>query len=158
MQKITPFLWFDSQAEEAAKFYVSVFGNSRILKIVRYGKAGPGPAGAVMTVAFELQGVPFTALNGGPQHPFSEAISFVVNCQSQAEVDTLWEKLSAGGRPDRCGWVKDRFGLSWQIVPTVLPVLLADPDPVKAERTMAAMLRMSKLDIAALEKAHAGGS
>ena len=121
MQKITPFLWFDSQAEEAAKFYVSVFGNSRILKIVRYGKAGPGPAGSVMTVAFELNGVPFTALNGGPQHPFSEAISFVVNCQSQAEVDTLWEKLSAGGRPDRCGWVKDRFGLSWQIVPSVLP-------------------------------------
>jgi len=158
MQKITPFLWFDSQAEEAAKFYVSVFGNSRILKIVRYGEAGPGPAGSVMTVAFELHGVPFTALNGGPQHPFSEAISFVVNCQSQAEVDSLWEKLSAGGRPDRCGWVKDRFGLSWQIVPTVLPVLLSDPDPTKAARTMAAMLRMSKLDIAALEKAHAGDS
>ena len=154
MQKITPFLWFDSQAEEAARFYVSVFPNSRIVKTVRYGAAGPGPAGSVMTVAFELQGVPFTALNGGPQHPFSEAISFVVNCQSQAEVDTLREKLSAGGRPDRCGWVKDRFGLSWQIVPTVLPVLLADPDPVKAERTMAAMLRMSKLDIAALEKAY----
>ena len=156
MQKITPFLWFDSQAEEAAKFYVSVFGNSRILKTVRYGKAGPGPDGSVMTVVFELNGVQFTALNGGPPHQFSEAISFVVNCQSQAEVDTLWEKLSAGGRPDRCGWVKDRYGLSWQVVPTVLPVLLSDPDPVKAQRAMAAMLKMSKLDIAALEKAHAG--
>ena len=156
MQKITPFLWFDSQAEEAAKFYVSVFGNSRILKVVRYGNAGPGPAGSVMTVVFELNGTQFTALNGGPAHKFSEAISFVVNCQSQAEVDTLWEKLSAGGQPDRCGWVKDRYGLSWQVVPTALPVLLGDPDPAKAQRTMAAMLRMGKLDIAALEKAHAG--
>jgi len=157
MQKITPFLWFDSQAEEAAKFYVSVFGNSRIVKTVRYGAAGPGPAGSVMTVQFELNGVPFTALNGGPLFQFSEAISFVVNCQSQAEVDTLWEKLSAGGQPGRCGWLKDRFGLSWQIVPTALPVLLGDPDPVKAQRTMAAMLKMDKLDIVALEKAHAGG-
>jgi predicted 3-demethylubiquinone-9 3-methyltransferase (glyoxalase superfamily) len=157
MQKITPFLWFDSQAEEAAKFYVSVFGNSRIVKTVRYGTAGPGPAGSVMTVQFELTGVPFTALNGGPLFHFSEAISFVVNCQSQPEVDTLWEKLSAGGKPGRCGWLKDRYGLSWQIVPTVLPVLLGDPDPVKAQRTMAAMLKMDKLDIAALEKAHAGG-
>ena len=112
MQKISPFLWFDSQAEEAAKFYVAVFGNSRILKTVRYGTAGPGPAGSVMTVVFELNGVQFTALNGGPLHRFSEAISFVVNCQSQAEVDTVWEKLSAGGQPDRCGWVKDRYGLS----------------------------------------------
>ena len=156
MQKITPFLWFDSQAEEAAKFYVSVFGNSRILKTVRFGKAGPGPDGSVMTVVFELNGVQFTALNGGPLHRFSEAISFVVNCQSQAEVDTVWEKLSAGGQPDRCGWVKDRYGLSWQVVPSVLPVLLGDPDAAKAQRTMAAMLKMSKLDIAALEKAHAG--
>ena len=156
MQKISPFLWFDSQAEEAAKFYVSVFGNSRILKTVRYGAAGPGPAGSVMTVVFELNGVQFTALNGGPLHRFSEAISFVVNCQSQAEVDTVWEKLSAGGQPDRCGWVKDRYGLSWQVVPSVLPVLLGDPDAAKAQRTMAAMLKMSKLDIAALEKAHAG--
>ena len=158
MQKITPFLWFDSQAEEAAKFYVSVFGNSRILKTVRYGAAGPGPAGSVMTVQFELSGVPFTALNGGPLFQFSEATSFVVNCQSQAEVDALWEKLSAGGNPGRCGWLKDRYGLSWQVVPTALPVLLADPDPVKAQRTMAAMLKMDKLDIAALEKAHAGRS
>jgi len=156
MQKISPFLWFDSQAEEAAKFYVAVFGNSRILKTVRYGTAGPGPAGSVMTVVFELNGVQFTALNGGPLHRFSEAISFVVNCQSQAEVDTVWEKLSAGGQPDRCGWVKDRYGLSWQVVPSVLPVLLGDPDAAKAQRTMAAMLKMSKLDIAALEKAHAG--
>jgi predicted 3-demethylubiquinone-9 3-methyltransferase (glyoxalase superfamily) len=158
MQKITPFLWFDSQAEEAARFYVSVFPNSRILKTVRYGAAGPGPAGSVMTVAFELSGVPFTALNGGPQFHFSEAISFVVNCQSQGEVDALWEKLAAGGRTDRCGWLKDKYGLSWQVVPTVLPVLLADPDPVKAQRTMAAMLKMDKLNIAALEKAHAGAS
>ena len=156
MQKISPFLWFDSQAEEAAKFYVAVFGNSRILKTVRYGTAGPGPAGSVMTVVFELNGVQFTALNGGPLHRFSEAISFVVNCQSQAEVDTVWEKLSAGGQPDRCGWVKDRYGLSWQVVPSVLPVLLGDPDAAKAQRSMAAMLKMSKLDIAALEKAHAG--
>ena len=158
MQKITPFLWFDSQAEEAAKFYVSVFGNSRILKTVRYGTAGPGPAGSVMTVQFELNGVPFTALNGGPLFRFSEATSFVVNCQSQAEVDALWEKLSAGGNPGRCGWLKDRYGLSWQIVPTVLPVLLGDPDAVKAQRTMAAMLQMDKLDIGALEKAHAGAT
>ncbi len=157
MQKITPFLWFDTQAEEAARFYVSVFSNSRILKTVRYGAAGPGPAGSVMTVVFELNGVQFTALNGGPMFHFSEAISFVVNCQSQAEVDTLWEKLSAGGKPDRCGWVKDKYGLSWQVVPTVLPVLLSDPDPLKAQRTMQAMLKMAKLDIAALEKAHAGG-
>ncbi len=158
MQKITPFLWFDTQAEEAARFYVSVFGNSRILKTVRYGPAGPGAAGSVMTVVFELNGVQFTALNGGPAFHFSEAVSFVVNCQSQPEVDTLWEKLSAGGNPDRCGWVKDKYGLSWQVVPTVLPVLLSDPDPLKAQRTMQAMLKMGKLDIAALEKAHAGGS
>ncbi|MBV8145990.1 MAG: VOC family protein [Gammaproteobacteria bacterium] len=158
MQKITPFLWFDHEAEEAAKFYVSVFANSRILKTVRYSGAGPGPAGSVLTVAFELNGVQFTALNGGPQHQFSEAISFVVNCHSQAEVDTVWEKLSAGGRTDRCGWLKDRFGLSWQVVPTVLPALLGDPDPVRAQRTMQAMLKMDKLDIAALERAHAGGA
>jgi len=158
MQKITPFLWFDTQAEEAARFYVSIFSNSRILKTVRYGEAGPGPTGAVMTVAFELNGVPFTALNGGPLFHFSEAISFVVNCQSQAEVDSLWEKLSAGGQPGRCGWLRDKYGLSWQVVPTVLPVLLSDPDAAKAQRTMRAMLKMDKLDIAALEKAHSGDS
>jgi len=156
MQKITTFLWFDRQAEEAARFYVSVFTNSRIVKTVRYGAAGPGPTGSVMTVAFELNGVPFTALNGGPLFHFSEAISFVVNCQSQPEVDTLWQKLSAGGEPGRCGWLKDKYGLSWQVVPTVLPVLLSDPDAAKAQRTMQAMLKMDKLDIAGLERAHAG--
>ena len=156
MQRITPFLWFDSQAEQAARFYVSVFTNSRIVKTVRYGEAGPGPTGSVMTVAFELNGVPFTALNGGPLFQFSEAISFVVNCQSQSEVDLLWEKLSAGGEPGRCGWLKDKYGLSWQLVPTVLPVLLGDPDAAKAQRTMQAMLKMDKLDIAALERAHSG--
>jgi len=156
MQRITPFLWFDTQAEEAARFYVSVFTNSRIVKTVRYGEAGPGPTGSVMTVAFELNGVPFTALNGGPLFHFSEAISFVVNCQSQSEVDVLWEKLSAGGEPRRCGWLKDKYGLSWQLVPTVLPALLGDPDAAKAQRTMQAMLKMDKLDIAALERAHSG--
>ena len=148
MQKITTFLWFDRQAEEAARFYVSVFTNSRIVKTVRYGAAGPGPTGSVMTVAFEL--------NGGPLFHFSEAISFVVNCQSQPEVDALWQKLSAGGEPGRCGWLKDKYGLSWQVVPTVLPVLLSDPDAAKAQRTMQAMLNMDKLDIAGLERAHAG--
>jgi predicted 3-demethylubiquinone-9 3-methyltransferase (glyoxalase superfamily) len=158
MQKITPFLWFDTQAEEAARFYVSIFNNSRIVKTVRYGEAGPGPAGSVMTVAFELNGVPFTALNGGPLFDFSEAVSFVVNCQSQAEVDSLWQKLSAGGRPGRCGWLKDKYGLSWQVVPTVLPALLSDPDAARAQRTMQAMLKMDKLDIAALERAHSGSA
>jgi predicted 3-demethylubiquinone-9 3-methyltransferase (glyoxalase superfamily) len=156
MQKITPFLWFDSQAEEAAKFYVSVFGNSRIVKTVRYGTAGPGPAGSVMTVQFELNGVPFTALNGGPLFHFSEAISFVVNCQSQTEVDTLWEKLSAGGKPSQCGWLKDRYGLSWQIVPVALMEMMADPDPVKAGRVMQAMLQMKKIDIKGLRQAYSG--
>jgi predicted 3-demethylubiquinone-9 3-methyltransferase (glyoxalase superfamily) len=158
MQKITPFLWFDTQAEEAARFYVSIFNNSRIVKTVRYGEAGPGPAGSVMTVAFELNGVPFTALNGGPLFDFSEAVSFVVNCQSQAEVDSLWPKLSAVGRPGRCGWLKDKYGLSWQVVPTVLPALLSDPDAARAQRTMQAMLKMDKLDIAALERAHSGSA
>jgi len=156
MQKITAFLWFDTQAEEAARFYVSIFANSRILKTLRYGASGPGPAGSVMTVAFELNGVQFTALNGGPQFRFTEAISFVIHCQSQAEVDNLWEKLGAGGKTNHCGWLKDKYGLSWQVVPTVLPVLLSDPDPVKSQRTMQAMLKMDKLDIAVLEKAHAG--
>ena len=156
MQKITPFLWFDTQAEEAARFYVSVFGNSRILKTVRYGEAGPGPAGSVMTVQFELNGVPFTALNGGPLFRFSEAISFVVHCQSQAEIDTLWEKLSAGGTPDRCGWLKDKYGLSWQVVPTGLGEVLADEDPARAKRAMEAMLKMSKLDLNAMKHAANG--
>ena len=156
MQKITPFLWFDSQAEEAANYYVSIFSNSRILDIARYGEAGPGPKGSVMTVAFELNGVRFVALNGGPQYRFSEAISFIVNCETQAEVDELWGKLSAGGEERPCGWLKDRYGLSWQVVPTVLPELLTDPDAVRAQRAMRAMLKMRKLDIATLRKAHAG--
>ena len=149
IQKITPFLWFDRQAEEAAKFYVSIFPNSRIVKVVRYGEAGPGPAGSAMTVAFELEGQSFTALNGGPHFKFTEAISFVVHCQTQVEVDGYWEQLSAGGAEVQCGWVKDKFGLSWQIVPTVLPELLGDPDPKKAGRVMQAMMTMKKLDIRA---------
>jgi len=158
MQKITPFLWFDTQAEEAANHYVSIFANSRILKIARYGEAGPGPKGSVMTVAFEINGQPFTAINGGPQFTFSEAISFVVSCETQAEIDTLWEKLSAGGKESRCGWLKDRYGLSWQLVPTVLPELLGDKDSARAQRAMQAMLKMGKLDIAALKRAHQGAA
>jgi len=158
MQNITPFLWFDSQAGEAADFYVSIFRNSRVLKTVHYGAAGPGAPGSVMTVEFELDGLRLVALNGGPHFKFSEAVSFVVNCDSQAEVDSYWERLSAGGRPDRCGWLKDRYGLSWQVVPSVLPQLLGDPDSLKAQRTMQAMLKMDKLDIAVLRRAHAGGN
>jgi predicted 3-demethylubiquinone-9 3-methyltransferase (glyoxalase superfamily) len=154
IQKITPFLWFDHQAEEAASFYVSIFPNSRIVKTVRYGPAGPGPAGSVMTVEFQLDGQSFVALNGGPHFKFNEAISFVVNCQTQDEVDRYWEKLSAGGTEVQCGWLKDKFGLSWQIVPTVLPELLGDPDLAKAQRVMKAMLAMKKLSIPALRQAH----
>jgi len=158
MQKITPFLWFDTQAEEAANYYVSIFANSRILKIARYGEAGPGPKGSVMTVAFEINGQQFTAINGGPQFTFSEAISFVVSCETQAEIDTLWGKLSAGGKESRCGWLKDRYGLSWQLVPAVLPELLGDKDSARAQRAMQAMLKMGKLDIAALKRAHQGAA
>ncbi|MGO9601768.1 MAG: VOC family protein [Isosphaeraceae bacterium] len=154
MQKITPFLWFDHQAEEAASFYASIFPNSRILKVIRYGRAGPGPAGSAMTVEFELEGQSFVALNGGSHFKFTEAISFVVNCQTQEEVDDYWEKLCEGGTPVECGWLKDKFGLSWQIVPTALPKLLSDPDPEKAQRVMKAMLTMKKLDISALEQAY----
>ena len=154
IQKITPFLWFDHQAEEAAAFYSSIFPNSKIVKVVRYGEAGPGPAGSAMTVEFQLEGQTFVALNGGPHFKFTEAISFVVNCQTQEEVDAYWEKLSAGGAEVQCGWLKDKFGLSWQIVPTVLPELLSDPDPEKAERVMKAMLTMKKLDIRALRQAY----
>ena len=153
---ITPFLWFDQQAEEAAAFYTSIFPNSNITKVVRYGEAGPGPAGSAMTVAFELDGQSFVALNGGPHLKFSEAISFVVNCQTQQQVDTYWEKLSAGGTEVQCGWLKDKFGLSWQIVPTALPELLSDPDPQKSQRVMKAMLSMKKIDVAALRKAYQG--
>jgi predicted 3-demethylubiquinone-9 3-methyltransferase (glyoxalase superfamily) len=153
VQKITPFLWFDHQAEEAATFYASIFPNSKVLKVVRYGPAGPGPAGSAMTVEFQLEGQSFVALNGGPHFKFTEAVSFVVNCQTQDEVDFYWDKLSAGGGEVQCGWLKDKFGLSWQIVPTVLPELLANPDPKKSERVMKAMLTMKKLDIRALQQA-----
>jgi predicted 3-demethylubiquinone-9 3-methyltransferase (glyoxalase superfamily) len=153
IQKITPFLWLDHQAEAAATLYTSVFPDSKILKVVRYSEAGPGPAGSAMTVEFQLQGQTFVALNGGPHFKFTEAISFVVNCETQEEVDHYWEKLSSGGSESQCGWLKDRFGLSWQIVPTVLPEMLRDPDPSKAGRVVQAMMTMKKLDIQALEKA-----
>jgi predicted 3-demethylubiquinone-9 3-methyltransferase (glyoxalase superfamily) len=154
-QRITPFLWFDGQAEEAAKFYVSIFKNSRMTAIARYGDARPGPNGSVMTVGFELDGQKFTALNGGPLFKFTEAISLVVNCETQAEVDYYWDKLSAGGAPSQCGWLKDKFGLSWQIVPVALMELVKDKDREKANRVMAALMQMTKLDVAQLEKAAA---
>ncbi len=147
MQKISPFLWFDGQAEEAMQFYVSVFPNSRILSVRRYGEAGPGPKGSVMSVEAQLHGQRFNALNGGPQYKFTPAISFFVDCNTQAEVDELWEKLCAGGRPDNCGWLTDRYGVSWQIVPSRLGELIRHPAAMKA------MLKMQKLDIAALERA-----
>ncbi len=147
-------MWFDTQAEEAARFYVSVFKNSEIVKIARYGEAGPGPKGNVMTVVFELEGQEFIALNGGPQFKFTEAISFSVNCETQKEVDQFWEKLSQGGEEGPCGWLKDRYGLSWQINPVILGEMLSDPDPRKSRRVMQAMLKMKKIDIAALKKAY----
>jgi len=153
MRKITPFLWFDTQAEEAANFYVSVFKNSKVKTVSRYGDAGPGPKGSAMTVSFELDGQDFVALNGGPRYSFTPATSFVVNCESQEDVDYYWDKLSAGGRLDRCGWLTDRFGLSWQVVPTALGKLMADKDPAKSQRVMAALLQMEKLDIPTLEAA-----
>ena len=156
MQKIHPFLWFDNQAEEAMNFYVSIFKNSKIGKVVRYGDAGPGPKGSAMTATFELEGQQFTALNGGPHFKFTEAISFVVDCNSQEEVDELWEKLSAGGQPGQCAWLKDKFGLSWQIVPSVLVELLSNPDPAKSKRVMEAMMKMTKIDIAKLKQAAQG--
>ena len=155
MPKITPFLWFDDQAEEAAEFYVSVFPNSPILEVSRYGSAGPRPEGMVMTVSFELDGQRVTALNGGSEFTFSEAVSFLVDCETQDEVDAYWEALTAGGEPGPCGWLRDRFGLSWQIAPTALPRLLADPDREKSQRVMAAMLKMGKIEIAELERAAA---
>jgi predicted 3-demethylubiquinone-9 3-methyltransferase (glyoxalase superfamily) len=155
MQKITPCLWFDSEGEEAARFYTSVFPNSRIVDIAHYGSAGPRPEGTVMTVSFELDGQRFIALNGGPQFTFSEAVSFQVDCETQKEVDTFWSKLSEGGEEGPCGWLKDRFGLSWQIVPTVLTELLGDPDPEKSQRVMQAMLNMKKIEIDELERAAA---
>jgi len=156
MQKITPFLWFDGKAEEAANFYASTFRNARVAGLTRYGDAGPGPKGSVMIATFEIEGQKFIALNGGPEYSFTPAISFVVNCETQAEVDAYWEKLSAGGEPNRCGWLRDKYGVSWQIVPTALPRLLGDPDPAKAARVMQAMLRMTKIEIAGLERAYEG--
>ena len=155
-QKIKTFLWFDKDAEEAAKFYTSIFKNSRITAVARYGDAGPGPKGSAMTVAFELEGQEFLALNGGPQFKFTEAISLLVTCDSQQEIDELWSKLTAGGQESQCGWLKDRYGLSWQIVPSALPQLLQDPDPAKSARVMQAMLQMKKMDLARLERAHRG--
>ena len=154
MQKITPFLWFDNQAEEAARFYTSIFKNSKLGKIVRFGEAGPGPKGSVMTVSFELDGQEFTALNGGPEYKFNEAISFVVSCATQQEVDELWAKLAEGGEEVQMGWLKDRFGVSWQIVSTVLVELLSDPDPVKSARVMEEMLKMKKIEIKPLQEAY----
>ncbi|MEV4179167.1 VOC family protein [Nonomuraea sp. NPDC049709] len=153
MQKITTYLWFDNQAEEAATFYTSLFADSRILDVQRYGEAGPGPAGTAMMVSFELAGQRFLALNGGPEFKFNEAISLYVDCQSQEEVDELWAKLTEGGEESRCGWLKDRWGLSWQIIPGRLHELLQHPDPAKAQQAMMAMLGMQKIDIKALEEA-----
>ena len=153
MPSVTPFLWFDTEAEQAAELYTSVFPNSRIVDVTHYGSAGPRPEGMVMTVGFELDGQRLIALNGGPDFSFTEAISFVVSCETQEEVDRYWEMLSEGGEEGPCGWLKDKFGLSWQIVPDALPRLLADPDTEKAQRVMAAMLEMKKIDIEALERA-----
>jgi predicted 3-demethylubiquinone-9 3-methyltransferase (glyoxalase superfamily) len=154
MQKITPFLWFDDQAEEAMKFYVSIFKHSKVLGVARYGETGPGPKGTVMTARFQLEGQEFVALNGGPQFKFTEAISFLVNCETQEEVDYFWEKLSDGGEKSRCGWLKDKFGLSWQVVPTVLSEMLQDKNAQKSQRVTKAMLQMDKIDIEGLKRAY----
>jgi predicted 3-demethylubiquinone-9 3-methyltransferase (glyoxalase superfamily) len=156
LQKITPFLWFDNQAEEAATFYVSIFKNAKMGNVSRYGEGAPVPAGTVMVASFELEGIRFTALNGGPMYKFTEAVSFYVDCENQEEVDYFWGKLSDGGKIQQCGWLKDKFGLSWQIIPSALPKLLSDPDRKRAGRAMQAMLQMKKLDVAALQKAAAG--
>lgn len=157
MQKITPFLWFDDKAEEAANFYVSIFPNSKILDVARYSEAGPAPAGSVMTVTFSLDGQELIALNGGPHYKLSHAVSLFVSCETQEEVDVQWEKLLAGGgTPSQCGWLVDRYGLSWQIIPRVLLELMQDKDPARAKRVAEAMFKMIKIDIAALRKAHAG--
>ena len=154
MQKITPFLWFDKQAEEAMNFYTSIFKDSKIKKISRYPEGSPGPAGTVMTASFELNGQEFIVLNGGPQFHFTEAISFVVNCETQDEVDNFWGKLSEGGQKSQCGWLKDKYGLSWQIVPNALGAMLSDKDPEKAKRVMMSLMQMSKLDIKTLKQAY----
>lgn len=153
MQKITPFLWFDDKAEEAMNFYVSIFKHSKVGRVSRYGEAGPGSKGSVMSATFELDGQEFFALNGGPVFQFTPAISFFVNCETQAEVDEFWEKLSAGGETNRCGWLRDKYGVSWQIVPAILGKLLQDPDAAKSTRVMRAMMQMTKLDIRGLEQA-----
>jgi predicted 3-demethylubiquinone-9 3-methyltransferase (glyoxalase superfamily) len=157
MQKITPFLWFNDQAEEAARFYTSIFKDSKIVSVSRYGDAGPGPKGGVMVAQFQLEGQNFLALNGGPQFKFTEAVSFVVNCETQAEVDYFWEKLSEGGQTSQCGWPRDKFGLSWQIVPTAMGQLLGGQDPARSQRAMQAMLQMTKIDIATLQRAYDQG-
>jgi predicted 3-demethylubiquinone-9 3-methyltransferase (glyoxalase superfamily) len=162
VQKITPCLWFDGQAQEAAEFYIAIFRNSKIVKVVRYGEAGHDvhgkPAGTIMVVAFELDGQPFTALNGGPMFKFNEAISFQIDCETQEDVNYYWDKLSKGGdeRAQQCGWLKDKYGLSWQVVPRALPEMMSDPDPAKSGRVMEAMLRMKKIDIDELKRAYAG--
>ena len=154
IQKITPFLWFDQQAEEAAQLYTSLFANSRIDAVTRYGEEGPGPKGSAMTVSFHLAGLKFTALNGGPVYKFTEAISFMVHCDDQQEIDKLWEKLTSGGQEIQCGWLKDKYGLCWQIVPTRFFEMIQDPDPARTGRVMQAMFQMKKFDIAALEAAY----
>lgn len=156
MKRITPFLWFATDAEDAAQFYVSIFPNSAITSVVRYGEGGPGPKGTAMTVAFALDGEPFVALNGQQPIPFSAAVSFVINCTTQTEVDHFWDSLGAGGTHQQCGWLSDRFGITWQVVPTALPELLQDPDRAKAGRVMQAMMQMTKIDIARLRAAAAG--
>jgi predicted 3-demethylubiquinone-9 3-methyltransferase (glyoxalase superfamily) len=156
MSKVTPFLWFDGQAEQAAAFYVSLFPNSRIVNVARYGKAGPGPEGTAMTVLFELDGRRYIALNGGPHYTFNEAVSFSVGCDGQEEVDRYWAALTEGGEEGRCGWLKDRWGLSWQVTPTALGQMLSDPDPVRSRRAMEAMLEMKKIDIAGMRQAFDG--
>jgi predicted 3-demethylubiquinone-9 3-methyltransferase (glyoxalase superfamily) len=157
MQQITPFLWFDGKAEEAMNFYVSLFKNSKVVSVSRYGEAGPGPKGSVMSATFELAGQRFIALNGGPQFTFSPAISFLINCETQEEVDDLWEKLSEGGKKDRCGWLRDRYGLSWQVIPSALGEMLQDKDPAKSRRVMQAMLQMDKIEIRRLREAYDQG-
>ena len=154
MQKITPFLWFDGNAEEAMNLYVSVFKNSKVVSVTRYGEAGPGPKGTVMSATFELEGQLFYALNGGPQYKFTPAISLFVSCETQQEVDQLWDKLSANGHKDRCGWLQDKYGLSWQIIPSVLGKMLADKNPRKSQSVMKAMLQMDKIDFAKLKQAY----
>ncbi|MBK0381053.1 VOC family protein [Mucilaginibacter segetis] len=156
MQKITPFLWFDTNAEEAVNFYISLFKNSKILRVIRNGSEGPGPEGSVLAIDFSINGQEFAALNGGPTFTFTEAVSFMVNCETQEEIDNMWEKLSEGGQKSQCGWLKDKFGLSWQVTPPILLKMISDPDPVKSQRVMNAMMKMEKLIIKDLEDAYNG--